>query len=197
MTKNKITFKYIWQLLLQKRKQLIFGQLITIIAILISIPIPLMLPVLVDEVLLNKPNFFVNNINDFFGSGNAFYYIAIVTIIVILLRFIHFIFSAIITRIFTALGKFITFKIREKLLNHLKVVSMNEYETLGSGAIGANLVTDVNTLDNFIITSASKFVASILTLIAVSIVLIAIHPILGLMILIIQPIIMLISEKNS
>ncbi|SKB37752.1 ABC transporter ATP-binding protein [Malaciobacter marinus] len=195
MTKNKITFKYIWQLLLQKRKQLIFGQLITVIAILISIPIPLMLPALVDEVLLNKPNFFVNNINDFFGSGNAFYYIAIVTIIVILLRFIHFIFSAIITRIFTALGKFITFKIREKLLNHLKIVSMNEYETLGSGAIGANLVTDVNTLDNFIITSASKFVASILTLIAVSIVLIAIHPILGLMILIIQPIIMLISKK--
>ncbi|PPK62942.1 ATP-binding cassette subfamily C protein [Malaciobacter marinus] len=195
MTKNKITFKYIWQLLLQKRKQLIFGQLITVIAILISIPIPLMLPALVDEVLLNKPNFFVNNINDFFGSGNAFYYIAIVTIIVILLRFIHFIFSAIITKIFTALGKFITFKIREKLLNHLKIVSMNEYETLGSGAIGANLVTDVNTLDNFIITSASKFVASILTLIAVSIVLIAIHPILGLMILIIQPIIMLISKK--
>ncbi len=72
---------------------------------------------------------------------------------------------------------------------------MNEYETLGSGTIGANLVTDVNTLDNFIITSASKFVASILTLIAVSIVLIAIHPILGLMILIIQPIIMLISKK--
>ena len=28
---------------------------------------------------------------------------------------------------------------------------MNEYESLGTGAISANLVTDVNTLDNFIV----------------------------------------------
>ncbi|MEA1913900.1 MAG: ABC transporter ATP-binding protein, partial [Campylobacterota bacterium] len=82
-------------------------------------------------------------------------------------------------------------------LMHLKSVCMNEYESLGSGAIGANLVTDVNTLDNFIITSASKFVASVLTLIAISIVMIWIHPILGLMILIIQPLIMLLSKKIS
>ncbi len=77
------------------------------------------------------------------------------------------------------------------------MVCMNEYESLGSGAIAANLITDVNTLDNFIITGASKFVASILTLIAVSFVMIAIHPILGLMILLIQPIIMLLSKKIS
>ncbi len=192
---NKITFKYLWTLLLNKKKHLIIGQIITIIAILISIPIPLMLPVLVDEVLLNKPDFFVNNINTFIGEGSAFYYIATVTICVIFLRFIHFLFSAIITKLFTSIAKYITFKIREKLLNHLKNVCMNEYETLGSGAIAANLITDVNTLDNFIITGASKFIASILTLVAVSFVLIAIHPILGLMILIIQPIIMILSKK--
>ncbi|AXH15260.1 ABC transporter ATP-binding protein [Malaciobacter mytili LMG 24559] len=192
---NQITFKYLWTLLLNKKKHLIIGQIITIIAILISIPIPLMLPALVDEVLLNKPDFFVNNINTLIGKGSAFYYIAIVTICVIFLRFIHFLFSAIITKLFTSIAKYITFKIREKLLNHLKNVCMNEYETLGSGAIAANLITDVNTLDNFIITGASKFIASILTLIAVSFVLIAIHPILGLMILIIQPIIMILSKK--
>ncbi|RXI37025.1 ABC transporter ATP-binding protein [Malaciobacter mytili] len=192
---NQITFKYLWTLLLNKKKHLIIGQIITIIAILISIPIPLMLPALVDEVLLNKPDFFVNNINTLIGNGSAFYYIAIVTICVIFLRFIHFLFSAIITKLFTSIAKYITFKIREKLLNHLKNVCMNEYETLGSGAIAANLITDVNTLDNFIITGASKFIASILTLIAVSFVLIAIHPILGLMILIIQPIIMILSKK--
>jgi ATP-binding cassette subfamily C protein len=131
----------------------------------------------------------------FFGSGNAFYYIAIVTITVIFLRIIHFVFMAIITKIFTHISKHVTFKIREILIVHLKQVCMNEYESLGSGAITANLVNDVNTLDNFIITVSSKFVASILTLIAVSIVIIAIHPILGIMILLIQPIIMLLSKK--
>ncbi len=194
---EKIDLKYLWNLLLDKKKTLILGQIVTIIAILISVPIPLMLPALVDEVLLKKPDFFVNSINFVFGSGNAFYYIAIITVVVIFLRFIYFVFTVIITKIFTAIAKYVTFKIREKLLNYLKKVSMNEYESLGNGAISANLITDVNTLDDFIIKSASKFISSVLTLLAVSIVMIAIHPILGLMILLIQPIIILMSKKIS
>lgn len=198
MNNEQITFKTIFNLILEKKPQLIWGQIITIIAILISIPIPLMLPVMVDEILLDKPDVFVSTIDAVFGnSTSAFYYISIVAISVILLRFIHFIFTALITKIFTSIAKHVTYEIRRKLLNHLKIVCMNEYETIGSGAIGANLVTDVNTLDSFIITSASKFVASVLTLIAISFVMIWIHPILGLMILIIQPLIMLVSKKIS
>ena len=192
---EKISLKYIFKLLLDNKKSLIIGQIITIIAIIISVPIPLLLPLLVDEVLLNKPDFFVNNINELFGNVSAFYYIAIVTLIVLLLRIIYFLIGVIITKIFTKISKYVTFKIRERLLNHLELVNMNEYESLGTGAIGANLVTDVNTLDNFIVSIASKFVASILTLIAVAIVIITIDPILGLMILFIQPIIMVISKK--
>ena len=192
---NQITLRYIFNLLLKDKKSLLLGQLVTIIAILISIPIPLMLPVLVDEVLLNKPDFFVNLIDSTLGVGTATYYIVIVGIAVIFLRLIHLIFIVIITKIFTRLSKFITFKIREKLLNHLKNVNMNEYESLGSGAITSNLITDINTLDEFIISIASKFVASVLTLLAVGIVIITIDPILGIMIICIQPIVMLLSKK--
>ncbi len=195
MINNNISLKYIFKLLLDNKKSLIIGQILTIIAIIISVPIPLLLPLLVDEVLLNKPDFFVNNINELFGNTTAFYYIAIVTFIVLFLRIIYFLFSVLITKIFTKISKYVTFKIREKLLNHLEHVNMNEYESLGSGSIGANLVTDVNTLDNFIVSIASKFIASILTLLAVAIVIITIDPILGLMILFIQPIIMIISKK--
>jgi ATP-binding cassette subfamily C protein len=74
---------------------------------------------------------------------------------------------------------------------------MNEYELLGSGAITSNLVTDVNTLDAFIITGISKLVSSVLTLIAVAVVMIAIDPILGILILVVQPVIMLMSKKMS
>ena len=195
MMNNNISLKYIFKLLLDNKKSLIIGQILTIIAIIISVPIPLLLPLLVDEVLLNKPDFFVNNINELFGNTTAFYYIAIVTFIVLFLRVIYFLFSVLITKIFTKISKYVTFKIREKLLNHLELVNMNEYESLGSGSIGANLVTDVNTLDNFIVSIASKFIASILTLLAVAIVIITIDPILGFMILFIQPIIMIISKK--
>ena len=192
---NKIDLKYIWNLLLTKKKLLIIGQIITIIAILVSVPIPLMLPILVDEVLLNKPAFFVTNINEYLGSGSAFYYIVIVTLAVVFLRLIYYILSIIITKIFTTISKYATFKIRESLISHLKNVSMNEYESLGSGAISANLITDVNTLDNFIMSSASKLVTSVLTLIAVAIVIITIHPILGLLIIVIQPLIMFLSRS--
>lgn len=195
--KKEISVKYIFKLLLENKKSLILGQIITVIAIAISVPIPLMLPVLVDEILLNKPALFVNTINSTFGEGNAFYYISLVTFAVIFLRLIHFIFIVVITKIFTKISKYVTFKIRQKLLNHLKNVNMNEYESLGSGAITSNLITDINTLDNFIISIASKFVASVLTLLAVAIVIITIDPILGLMILFIQPIVMILSKKIS
>ena len=194
---NKLTIKTIFKLILDKRPALIYGQIITLIAILVSVPIPLMLPVMVDEILLDKPGLFIETINATFGNTSAFNYILIVTLGVVFLRFVYYFLTVILTKIFTKISKYVTFMIREKLINHLKIASMNEYETLGSGAITSNLVTDVNTLDAFIITSVSKLVSSILTLLAVGIVMISIDPILGILILVIQPIIMLLSKKMS
>ncbi len=194
---EKISIKYILKLLLENKKQLIIGQIVTLFAILVSVPIPLLLPILVDEVLLNNPDVAVKTIDTLFGSGSAFYYIAIVALAVIFLRLVYFLAGVYITKIFTYLSKYITYHIRVKLLKHLEIVNMNEYESLGSGAIAANLVTDVDTLDNFIVSVASKFIASVLTLVAVAAVIITIDPILGLMILFIQPIIMLLSKKIS
>ncbi|MDX4037887.1 ABC transporter ATP-binding protein [Aliarcobacter skirrowii] len=192
---EKISLKYIFKLLLKNKKALLWGQFFTIIGIFISVPIPLLLPLLVDEVLLEKPSFFVNNIDYFFGSGDPFYYIAIVTVVVILLRLLHFIFGVINSKIFTKISKIVIFDIRVKLLNHLKKVTTNEYETIGSGKIAANLITDVNTLDSFIVNVASKLITSSLTLIAVALIIINIDLVLGLMILFTQPTIAIISRK--
>ena len=194
---NRITIKTIFHLILEKKPALILGQFITLIAILVSVPIPLMLPVMVDEVLLNKPSTIVTTINATIGETSAFGYILIVTLGVVFLRFTYYLFTVLLTKIFTRISKYVTFMIRKRLLEHLQIASMNEYEMLGSGAITSNLVTDVNTLDAFIITGVSKLVASILTLIAIAIVMIAIDPILGLLILVIQPIIMLLSKKMT
>jgi len=194
---KKITIKTIFKLILDKKPALIWGQLITLIAILVSVPIPLMLPVMVDEVLLDKPATFVNAINATFGKTDAFTYIAIVTLSVVFLRFIYYFLTVVLTKIFTKISKYVTYTIRARLLEHLQVTAMNEYEVLGSGALTANLVTDVNTLDSFIMTSVSKFVSSILTLVAIAFVMIAIDPILGILILVIQPVIMLLSKKMS
>lgn len=197
MKNEQITLKSLFKLILDKRPALFYGQIITLFAIFVSIPIPLMLPLMVDEILLNKPSYFVNSINYFVGETTAFYYIALVAFAVIFLRFVYFVLGVATTKIFTKISKYVTFMIREKLLKHLKSASMDEYETLGSGAITANLITDVNTLDNFIMTSISRLVSSALTLLAVAIVLVAIDPLLGILILIIQPLIMILSKKMS
>ena len=194
---NKITLNSMLKLVMDKKPSLIYGQIITLIAILVSVPIPLMLPIMVDEVLLHKPGTIVNFIDYFLHGTTPFYYIALVTLAVVLLRFLYYIFTVMLTKIFTKISKYVTFMIRIRLLEHLKITSMNEYETLGSGAITSNLVTDVNTLDTFIITGVSKFVSSVLTLIAIAVVMIAIDPILGVLILVIQPVIMLLSKRMS
>ncbi len=197
MNNNPITLKTIYQLILDKKPALIYGQIITLLGILVSVPIPLLLPVMVDEVLLDKPATIVNAIDFFLDGTTAFIYIAIVTFGVIFLRFFYYFLTVVITKIFTKISKYVTFMIRKRLLEHLQIASMNEYETLGSGAITSNLVTDVNTLDAFIITGISKLVSSVLTLVAVAIVMIAIDPILGILILVVQPVIMLMSKKMS
>lgn len=197
MNNEPITIKTIYKLILEKKPILIYGQIITFLTILVSIPIPLMLPIMVDEILLDKPALFVRSIDFFIGETTAFYYIALVTLMVVLLRFIYYFFGVIITKVFTKISKYVTYMIRVRLIEHLKITSMNEYVTLGSGAITSNLVTDVNTLDNFIITSVSKFISSVLTLIAVGIVMIIIDPILGVLILIAQPLIMVLSKKMA
>ena len=194
---TKITFKSLFKLALHKKPALIYGQIITLLAIIVSVPVPLLLPMMVDEVLLHKPHYIVPTINTLLGSGSAFYYIAIVAFVVIFLRFLYYYLGVITTKIFTKISKYITFMIRSKLLTHLEHTSMNEFETLGSGAITANLITDIDTLDNFIMVSSSRFVASVLTLLAVGIVMIAINPILGILILFVQPLIMFLSKKMS
>jgi len=153
---NKITIKTIFNLILDKKPALIYGQIVTLIAILVSVPIPILLPVMVDEVLLNKPDVIIESINAIIGNTSAFGYILIVTFGVIFLRFVYYFLTVVLTKVFTKISKYVTYMVREKLINHLQKTSMNEYETLGSGAITANLVTDVNTLDAFIMTSVSK-----------------------------------------
>ena len=173
------------------------GQLVTFVAIIVSIPIPLMLPMMVDEVLLHKKGVIVESIDAVLGSGSAFYYIALVAFGVVFLRFLYYVLTVILTKIFTKISKFVTFEIRKRVLEHLQKTALNEYETLGSGAITSTLVTDINTLDTFIITAVSKVISSALTLLVIAFVMIAIDPVLGVLIIIIQPLIMLLSKKMT
>lgn len=190
-TNTTYSWRYLFKLVLQYRKQLIAANLLAILATLVSVPIPLFIPLLVDEVLLDKPGRLIAFVQQWIPVSwhEPAYYIAIFTLFTIFLRLSWLGLIVWQTREFAIIGKDITFRIRQKLLSHLQTVSLHEYETLGSGTVASRFVVDMETIDHFISASVSRFIVGVLTLLGVTIVLLWIHWQLALFILLVNPIV--------
>ncbi len=184
---------YNWKQIIEEvkkyRRELVLGHILALLAIAVSVPTPLFLPLLVDEVLLDKRGIFTETFDSIFGSGNPVTYTLAALVIVLVMRFLFFVFNALTAKIFTTISKNVTYKMREDLINHLKKVSMAEFETVGTGGVASKLVTDINTVDDFIGKTVSRFIISVLTIIGVAVVLILINWKLGLLIVFLNPVV--------
>ncbi len=193
---QKYTFKTFFQEAKKYKKQLIIANLLAIIAVIISTPTPLVMPVLVDEVLLHKKGIVVNSIDSLLGHGSeAYVYVFIMLGIVICLRGLFFIFNYYQTKLFTIISKNIAFKIRKDALSHLSRVALNELEFFGIGKTSSLLIVDIDTIDNFLGAFVSRLVVSVLTIFGVGVVLLLIHWKLALFILILNPIVVTLTTK--
>jgi ATP-binding cassette subfamily C protein len=187
--------EYNWQYILnvakQHKHQLILANIIAVLATLASVPVPLLLPLLVDEVLLNQPGFVVNTINGFTPSSwhSPVLYIIAILFITLFLRLSALVLNVLQTRQFTIIAKDVIFRIRRTLLQRLNKVSMSEYETLGSGTVASYFVTDLTTVDDFVGTTVSKLLVAVLTIIGVAIILLIMHWQMALLILFANPIV--------
>lgn len=186
---DEYNWAFILQLARRHKRNLLRANMIAILAALISAPVPLLMPLLVDEVLLDKAGYLVSVMNRVFPQGwhGPALYILAMMLLTMLLRFTSLALSVWQTREFTRVAKDITFRIRENLLQRMQFISMAEYEVLGSGAVASHLVTDVEAVDSFIGSALSKFVVAVLTIIGVAIILMFIHWQLALFILIMNP----------
>ncbi len=187
MKKPLISFKTLFEDAKVYKSKIIYGQFIALIAVLATLPIPLLFPVLIDEVLLDKPAWLISLINTFYIPNELYMYVIVVFFTTIFLRLLYFGFNIYQSRLFIHVSKDIVYKLRVKLLEHLKHVSVGEYEALGGGGVGAKLVTDINTLDTFIGVSVAKFLVSILSLIGVGLVLVMINWQLAIILFILNP----------
>jgi ATP-binding cassette, subfamily C, bacterial len=192
-----ITFHSLFSMMLRYKRSLLWGNIIAILATLISIPIPLLIPLLVDEVLLQKGGSITETIDIFTPLNEPLLYIGIVLAVTIFLRFLFFILSVVSQHFFITLSQELSFTIRVQALNHLKTVSMSAYESLGSGKVITHLITDIDTIEQFLGSALSKFIVSLTTLIGVAAVLIWINPLFGILIIIFQPMIMIVTRKIS
>ncbi len=189
------TFKKILKEVLNYKRKFIIANIIAIIAVIVSTPAPLLMPLLVDEVLLKKPGFLTENIDKIIGAQEAYGYILIVLILTLFLRSLFFALTVLHDYIFSVISKNITYKIRKDMLSQISKISLNEYESFGSGKISSLFLIDVATVETFLGMSISKLIVSILTIIGVAIVLLLINWKLALFILILNPFVVVLSKK--
>jgi len=181
----------IYQIALEHKKELIYSHFNAILATIASVPVPLLMPLLVDEVLLNKPGVAIGTINRLFPAEWQFpiLYIAVILLASVVLRIIAILFNIIQARQFSCISKDIIFRIRKNLIGHLQTISMSEYESLGTGTVVTHLVKDLDTIDTFIGTTVSKLLVASLTIIGTAVILLWMHWQLGLFILLLNPVV--------
>ncbi|EXF45672.1 ATP-binding/permease fusion ABC transporter [Pseudomonas sp. BAY1663] len=188
---DRLSWAEIRRLALHHRKALLLANLIAVLATLCSVPIPLLLPLLVDEVLLGEGDAALQVMDRFLPSGweTAAGYIGLMLCITLLLRLSALVFNVLQARLFARLSKDIVYRIRIRLIERLKRIALAEYESLGGGTVATHLVTDLETIDKFIGETLSRFLVALLSIIGTAAILVWMHWQLALLILLFNPLV--------
>ncbi len=177
------------------RRELVLANVIAVLGTLAAVPVPLLMPILVDEVLLQQPGAAVAAIDRVFPSawhGPVLYILAVLALTIVL-RLTSVTLGVWQTREFTIIAKDLIYRMRRDLLLRLRRVSMAEYETLGSGTVASHLVTDLHAIDQFVGSAVSKFIVAALSIAGTAAVLLWMHWQLGLFILLLNPFVVYVT----
>ena len=188
---DRLSWAEIRRLAVRHKKALWIANGVAVLATLCSVPIPLLLPLLVDEVLLGHGDSALKIMNHALAQHwqNAAGYIGLMLLVTLSLRCAALLFNVVQARLFAALAKDIVYRIRLRLIERLKRISLGEYESLGSGTVTTHLVTDLDTLDKFIGETLSRFLVAMLTLVGTASILIWMHWKLALLIMLFNPLV--------
>lgn len=184
-----LTLHDLWLQLRQRARRLWLGQSLAFLGAIVAVPIPLLMPLLVDEVLLHQPGKLTQLMRwllpaDWLGPIGI---ILCVTLMTMTLRLSSVLLGVATTRIFVSLSKQVTLGVRQILLDKLARIRMQVYETLGAGQITARLLTDIETLDKFLGETITKVIVAVLSVVGVAAVLLWMHWQLALIILLLNP----------
>lgn len=188
---DQLSWAEIRRLALHHRKALILANLVAVLATLCSVPIPLLLPLLVDEVLLGAGDSALQVMNRFLPASweSAAGYIGLMLGVTLVLRASALVFNVLQARLFARLSKDIVYRIRIRLIERLKRIALAEYESLGGGTVVAHLVTDLETIDKFIGDTLSRLLVAVLSIIGTAAILVWMHWQLALLILLFNPLV--------
>lgn len=179
------------------KSTLVKGNLIALLAVACAVPVPLFLPVLVDEVLLLKPGPFVATFGPWFPQAwhGPVLFVLIALLLTVGLRLASMLLNVWQLRTFSLVSKEVVYHIRSRMLQRLSWIALSEYETLGSGRVTSHFVTDLNAVDSFLGATISGFIVAALSLVGVAAVLLWMHWQLALFILLLNPVVIAFSTR--
>ncbi len=181
----------------EHRWRLVQANVVALLAVIAAVPVPLLLPLMVDEVLLDHPAQFVETVAAWTPVAwhGPVLFIGAALLLTLALRLIAIVLNVWQGRSFSLLAKEVTYRIRVRMLNRLSRIAVSAFETVGAGRVTSHFVTDLNAIDTFLGASISGFVVSMLTLIGVAAVLFWMHWQLALFILLLNPPVILFSTR--
>ena len=196
-SEDEITWRQIFGKILSHRRMLVRANLLALFSMLATISLPLLLPLLIDEVVLNQPGHIIPALKPILPQNweTTYGYVAVITIATISLRSLGLSLDVLHSRIFSMISKDLIYDIRIRALGYLRQVSVGNFETLGAGKIANHFTTDINTIDDFTSVALSKFLIGVLSLCGVLFVMIWISPLLTLFLVLFNPAVGILTQK--
>lgn len=179
------------------RVPLLQANFVALLAVMAAVPVPLLLPLMVDEVLLHHPGKMVETIGAWFPEAwhGPVLFIGAALLLTVGLRLMAILLNVWQARAFSLMAKAVVYRIRVRMLNRLSKIALSAFETVGAGRVSSHFVTDLNAIDTFLGASVSGLVVSVLTLVGVAGVLFWMHWQLALFILLLNPVVILFSTR--
>jgi ATP-binding cassette subfamily C protein len=192
-----LTWRGIADELKQHRTQFVQANFIALLAVIAAVPVPLLLPLMVDEVLLHHPGKMVAVIGAWFPQAwhGPVLFIGAALLLTLGLRLTAILLNVWQGRTFSLMAKEVVYRIRVRMLSRLSRIALSEFETVGAGRVTSHFVTDLNAIDSFLGSSISGLIVSVLTLVGVASVLFWMHWQLALFILLLNPVVILFSTR--
>ncbi|MEA2115533.1 MAG: ABC transporter ATP-binding protein [Thermodesulfobacteriota bacterium] len=158
-----------------------------ILATFLLLPIPMLIPLLIDEILLNHPGKMTETISRVYDTPATWVYIAVILVLVVFLRFLAFFFNNRKTYYATKITQKISYQLRHRILNHLERVSLAEYETLKSGGIASKTVQDVESVSGFAGQLVTTVLSASLMLTGIALIMLRMNWVLALLVFMLNP----------
>ncbi len=192
-----LTWRGIVDELKAHRAQFLQANFIALLAVIAAVPVPLLLPLMVDEVLLHHPGKMVATIGAWFPQAwhGPVLFIGAALLLTLGLRLTAILLNVWQGRTFSLMAKAVVYRIRVRMLSRLSRIALSEFETVGAGRVTSHFVTDLNAIDSFLGSSISGLIVSVLTLVGVASVLFWMHWQLALFILLLNPVVILFSTR--